>query len=181
MLTAVCAAPSSASMAFCCRSTGAWLSAVAAFQRCLTRNGILAYSFGLRHAVDADHIAAIDNVTRKLMQQAKPPVAIGCMFSLGHSTIVVIGQRWYSSIVWIPSSALVGNRVVGIDGLLFGIPALNHSYFPISLRTARRGPLEIFRTPSNGEFSARMMKIAPEAASAERIRVVVTAAFRGAR
>src|ERR1700674_5390443 len=50
---------------------------------------LLAYSFGLRHAVDADHIAAIDNVTRKLMQQGKRPVAVGLFFSLGHSTVVV--------------------------------------------------------------------------------------------
>ncbi len=48
----------------------------------------LAYSFGLRHSVDADHIAAIDNVTRKLMQQGQRPVAVGFFFSLGHSTIV---------------------------------------------------------------------------------------------
>jgi high-affinity nickel-transport protein len=52
----------------------------------------LAYSFGLRHAVDADHIAAIDNVTRKLMQEGKRPVAVGLMFSLGHSTIVILGS-----------------------------------------------------------------------------------------
>ncbi len=50
---------------------------------------LLAYTFGLRHAVDADHIAAIDNVTRKLMQEGKRPVAVGFFFSLGHSTIVV--------------------------------------------------------------------------------------------
>ena len=49
---------------------------------------LLAYSFGLRHAVDADHIAAIDNVTRKLMQQGQRPVGVGLFFSLGHSTIV---------------------------------------------------------------------------------------------
>jgi high-affinity nickel-transport protein len=42
--------------------------------------------------VDADHIAAIDNVTRKLMQEGKRPVAVGLMFSLGHSTIVVLGS-----------------------------------------------------------------------------------------
>jgi high-affinity nickel-transport protein len=48
----------------------------------------LAYSFGLRHSVDADHIAAIDNVTRKLMQQGQRPVCVGFFFSLGHSTIV---------------------------------------------------------------------------------------------
>ncbi len=49
----------------------------------------LAYSFGLRHAFDADHIAAIDNVTRKLMQEGKRPVGVGFFFSLGHSTIVI--------------------------------------------------------------------------------------------
>jgi high-affinity nickel-transport protein len=49
---------------------------------------LLAYSFGLRHSVDADHIAAIDNVTRKLMQQGQRPVGVGFFFSLGHSTIV---------------------------------------------------------------------------------------------
>src|SRR6201984_1651875 len=51
----------------------------------------LAYSLGLRHAVDADHIAAIDNVTRKMMQAGTRPVAVGFMFSLGHSTIVLVG------------------------------------------------------------------------------------------
>jgi high-affinity nickel-transport protein len=50
----------------------------------------LAYSFGLRHAVDADHIAAIDNTTRKLMQDGQRPAAVGLFFSLGHSTIVVL-------------------------------------------------------------------------------------------
>jgi high-affinity nickel-transport protein len=50
----------------------------------------LAYIFGLRHAVDADHIAAIDNVTRKLMQENKRPTAVGFFFSLGHSTVVVL-------------------------------------------------------------------------------------------
>lgn len=51
---------------------------------------VLAYTFGLRHAVDADHIAAIDNVTRKLMQEGKQPVSAGLFFSLGHSTVVLI-------------------------------------------------------------------------------------------
>ena len=51
---------------------------------------LLAYTFGLRHGVDADHIAAIDNVTRKLMQEGKRPVGVGFFFSLGHSTIVVL-------------------------------------------------------------------------------------------
>ena len=53
---------------------------------------LLAYSLGLRHAVDADHIAAIDNVTRKLMQQGERPVSVGLYFSLGHSTVVVLAS-----------------------------------------------------------------------------------------
>src|SRR5689334_19823857 len=48
----------------------------------------VAYGFGLRHAVDPDHIAAIDNTTRKLMQEGKRPVGVGFFFSLGHSTVV---------------------------------------------------------------------------------------------
>ncbi len=50
----------------------------------------IAYGFGLRHAVDADHIAAIDNTTRKLMQEGQRPVATGFFFSMGHSTIVIL-------------------------------------------------------------------------------------------
>ncbi|CAI2516615.1 HoxN/HupN/NixA family nickel/cobalt transporter [Serratia ficaria] len=73
---------------------GVWLLALAVFRDNATLLGtaLLAYSFGLRHAVDADHIAAIDNVTRKLMQQGKTPVAVGAFFSLGHSTIVVLAS-----------------------------------------------------------------------------------------
>ena len=52
--------------------------------------GTLAYSFGLRHAFDADHISAIDDTTRFLMQRGKKPLASGFFFSLGHSTIVLV-------------------------------------------------------------------------------------------
>ncbi|MHB1238995.1 MAG: HoxN/HupN/NixA family nickel/cobalt transporter [Gammaproteobacteria bacterium] len=52
--------------------------------------GALAYGFGLRHAFDADHIAAIDNVTRKLRQDGQRPLAVGLFFSLGHSTVVIL-------------------------------------------------------------------------------------------
>lgn len=55
----------------------------------LMGTALLAYGFGLRHAVDADHIAAIDNVTRKLMQQGKRPIAVGTWFSLGDRKSVV--------------------------------------------------------------------------------------------
>ncbi|NYF52895.1 HoxN/HupN/NixA family nickel/cobalt transporter [Tunturiibacter gelidoferens] len=75
-------------------NVSAWMWAFLAFRHypVLLGTAFLAYSFGLRHAVDADHIAAIDNVTRKLMQEGKRPVAVGFMFSLGHSTIVVLGS-----------------------------------------------------------------------------------------
>ena len=52
--------------------------------------GGLAYTFGLRHAFDADHISAIDNATRKLLQERKRPVGVGFFFSLGHSTVVFV-------------------------------------------------------------------------------------------
>jgi nickel/cobalt transporter (NiCoT) family protein len=72
-------------------NAAAWLWAVVAFHDypVLLGTAALAYSFGLRHAFDADHIAAIDNVTRKLMQEGRRPVGVGLFFSLGHSTIVV--------------------------------------------------------------------------------------------
>ncbi len=72
-------------------NVAAWAWAVVAFHDypVLLGTAALAYSFGLRHAFDADHIAAIDNVTRKLMQQGQRPVGVGLYFSLGHSTIVV--------------------------------------------------------------------------------------------
>ncbi|MCL4541652.1 MAG: HoxN/HupN/NixA family nickel/cobalt transporter [Chloroflexi bacterium] len=52
--------------------------------------GVIAYTFGLRHAFDADHISAIDNSTRKLLQDGKRPVAVGFFFSLGHSSVVFL-------------------------------------------------------------------------------------------
>jgi high-affinity nickel-transport protein len=71
---------------------GAWVWAILAFHEKPILFGMtfLAYTFGLRHAIDADHIAAIDNVTRKLMQDGKRPVSVGFYFSFGHSTIVFI-------------------------------------------------------------------------------------------
>ncbi len=69
-----------------------WVWAGFAFrlQPVLLGTALLAYGFGLRHAVDADHIAAIDNVTRKLMQEGKRPVTVGFYFAMGHSTVVIL-------------------------------------------------------------------------------------------
>ena len=52
--------------------------------------GVLAYTLGMRHAFDADHIAAIDNTTRKLVSEGKRPLGAGFFFSLGHSSVVLL-------------------------------------------------------------------------------------------
>ncbi len=73
-------------------NVAAWAWAIIEFwdRPVMLGTALLAYTFGLRHAVDADHIAAIDNVTRKLMQQGKRPFAVGLFFSLGHSAVVIL-------------------------------------------------------------------------------------------
>ena len=72
----------------------AWAWALVAFRRypLLLGTALLSYGLGLRHAIDADHIAAIDNVTRKLMQDGRRPIATGLFFSLGHSTVVILAS-----------------------------------------------------------------------------------------
>jgi high-affinity nickel-transport protein len=72
-------------------NVAAWAWALISFRgsAVLLGTASLAYSFALRHAFDADHIAAIDNVTRKLVQERQRPVAVGLYFALGHSTVVV--------------------------------------------------------------------------------------------
>jgi high-affinity nickel-transport protein len=111
-----------------------WLWALTAFHAypLLMGTAFVAYTFGLRHAVDADHIAAIDNVTRKLMQQGQRPVGVGLFFSLGHSTIVfglsiaialtsiALKDRfdWFKSV-----GGIVGTTVSA--GFLIGIALIN--------------------------------------------------------
>src|SRR3984893_15882292 len=78
--------------------------------------GGLAYSFGLRHAFDADHISAIDNTTRKLLQDGKKPVGVGFFFSLGHSSVVLIIALALGFAI-----RLVVDGVVGENGTLKNI------------------------------------------------------------
>ena len=98
--------------------------------------GLTAYTLGLRHAFDADHIGAIDNTTRKLMADGQRPLSVGFFFSLGHSTVVFVlaflfslGVRGLSGSVESDSSALhkltgvIGPSVSG--GFLFLIGILN--------------------------------------------------------
>jgi high-affinity nickel-transport protein len=97
---------------------GAWIWAIIVLpdKPILLGTAFLAYTFGLRHAVDADHIAAIDNVTRKLMQEGKRPVSVGFFFSLGHSTVVIV----LSLIVYMTASAFQNqlDSLKGIGGVI---------------------------------------------------------------
>jgi nickel/cobalt transporter (NiCoT) family protein len=98
--------------------------------------GVTAYTLGMRHAFDADHISAIDNTTRKLMAEGKRPMSVGLFFSLGHSTIVFvlaflfsIGVKALSGPVSDDNSQLhnVSNWIgTGVSGaFLYVIAALN--------------------------------------------------------
>ena len=96
-------------------NVAAWIWAFLAFahQPVLIGTAVLAYSLGLRHAIDADHIAAIDNVTRTLMQEGKRPVAVGFFFALGHSTVVVVASVAVALTANVLSDQLVSYRAIG--------------------------------------------------------------------
>jgi nickel/cobalt transporter (NiCoT) family protein len=82
----------------------AWAFALFGDRPTVLATALLAWVFGLRHAVDADHIAAIDNVVRKLMQADGAPHSVGLYFALGHSTVVVV------------ATLLLALGVVGLGG-----------------------------------------------------------------
>jgi len=91
------------------------LFAVAAGQPTILALGGLAYTFGLRHAFDADHIAAIDNTTRKLLQDGHKPVGVGFFFSLGHSTVVfLVAAALGLAVKWI----FDGGQLASVGGVL---------------------------------------------------------------
>ncbi len=93
----------------------AWAWAGAAFHDHPTLLGtaLLAWVFGLRHAVDADHIAAIDNSVRKLMQEGQHPQTVGLWFSLGHSTIVVLASLAIATTAAAMQGRLEGAKEIG--------------------------------------------------------------------
>jgi high-affinity nickel-transport protein len=83
--------------------------------------GGLAYTFGLRHAFDADHITAIDNMTRKLLQSGQKPIGVGFFFSLGHSTVVfLIAVALGFAVKWVVQGVNTGQlkMIGGAVGLL---------------------------------------------------------------
>jgi nickel/cobalt transporter (NiCoT) family protein len=113
-----------------CFNAGAWIWAFLAFhdKPVLLRTAFLAYTFGLRHGVDADHIAAIDNVTRKLMQEGRRPLSVGFFFSLGHSTIVVV-----ASLVVFLTATVVATQLDAVKSV-----SLTSSRSPAATRASRR-------------------------------------------
>ncbi|HEY2201597.1 MAG TPA: HoxN/HupN/NixA family nickel/cobalt transporter [Solirubrobacteraceae bacterium] len=123
--------------------------------------GVAAYTLGLRHAFDVDHISAIDNTTRKLMAEGKRPLSVGFWFSLGHSTIVFalalllsIGIRSLDGQVAHRGSSLhevtglIGTLVSG--GFLYVIAAIN---IGILLTVVR-----VFRAMRTGNYDERELE-----------------------
>jgi high-affinity nickel-transport protein len=99
----------------------------------------LAYTLGLRHAFDADHIASIDNTVRKLVQQKENPTGVGFFFSLGHSSVVFImsiitacSMKWAQNNI--PQlkqiGSMIGVTVSGIFLILIGILNLYRTFAP---------------------------------------------------
>jgi high-affinity nickel-transport protein len=93
----------------------AWAAAFVLFrdQPLLLGTALLAWSFGLRHAVDADHIAAIDNVTRKLRQDGKRPLTVGLWFALGHSAVVVLASAAIAATATLLTTRFEAFRAIG--------------------------------------------------------------------
>jgi high-affinity nickel-transport protein len=116
--------------------------------------GGLAYSFGLRHAFDADHISAVDDTTRYLMQRGKKPLGVGFFFSLGHSTVVLamalaIAAATRTVQRHLPALQRVGGTVGGIVSgtFLLLIAALD---FVILL-----GILDVWEKTKSGDYAPR--------------------------
>jgi nickel/cobalt transporter (NiCoT) family protein len=116
--------------------------------------GVTAYTLGMRHAFDADHIAAIDNTTRKLMAEGKRPVSVGFWFALGHSTIVILLAAGIAAGIRAATSLTNGNSPARQElgtvstlvsgGFLYLIAALN--------LVALVGILKVFRSMRAGRF-----------------------------
>jgi len=136
--------------------------------------GVLAYTLGMRHAFDADHIAAIDNTTRKLIQDGKRPVSVGYFFSLGHSTIVFVlavllnfGIRALNGAVKNDGSGLhhwtgiIGTSVSGtflyLIGLLNLIVLISIIRVSKEMRQGRYDDAELERQLDNRGFMNRLL------------------------
>jgi nickel/cobalt transporter (NiCoT) family protein len=132
----------------------------------LLGTALLAYTFGLRHAVDADHISAIDNVTRKLMQDGRRPVGVGFFFSLGHSTIVVV-----LTLAIVASATAIKGLLPSLEGFgsiagtaisaifLFIIAAINAFVLVDLVRTTHQSEESLAQRGLLGRIFAPMLKM----------------------
>jgi high-affinity nickel-transport protein len=132
--------------------------------------GIVSYVLGLRHAVDADHIAAIDNTTRKLIQQGKRPVTVGMWFSLGHSVIVIaltvaliIATRAVANAVpaFESGGAILGTTITGVFLFIIGLVNLMivlgvYKTFK-ALKTGQIGTAQVDESMNKNSFMNRTM------------------------
>ena len=132
------------------------LFAVAAGRPTILALGGLAYTFGLRHAFDADHIAAIDNTTRKLLQDGRKPVGVGFFFSLGHSTVVfLIAAALGLTVKWIVDGqlrtvgGLLGTVVSGGFLILIGLLNLVILF----------GIVRVYRKLKSGEYDEHSLEL----------------------
>ena len=136
----------------------------------LIGTAFLAYLFGLRHAVDADHIAAIDNVVRKLMQEGKHPFSAGFFFSLGHSTIVV-----FASVAIAATAAAMHGRLGAWHALGGSVGTAVSALFLILVGTANlfilKGLWASFRGARGGRPAAEQDREALLAARGFLVRI----------
>jgi high-affinity nickel-transport protein len=130
-------------------NAAAWAWAFAAFhdRPALLGTALLAWSLGLRHAVDADHIAAIDNATRKLMQEGRRPLTVGLFFALGHSTVVVLASVGVAAAV-----PLFGEQLARIGSIGGTIGALVSVFFLLAIAAYNIIVLRSLR-PAQGQES----------------------------
>ena len=141
-----------------------WSLALATFsgRPTLLALALLAFTFGLRHGADADHIAAIDNVTRKLMDQGRAPVAAGLFFSLGHGSVVLVATAVLASVAGaadLPLAHAFG-QVVGpvVSGLfLLTIAAANIVTLLHAWRQLRSAPAPAHPHAAPGGLLARIL------------------------
>jgi high-affinity nickel-transport protein len=120
--------------------------------------GILAYTLGLRHGVDADHIVAIDNTTRKLLQDGERPLTVGTWFSLGHSTVVV-----GLVVALVIATQSVANQIPGLQssGAIVGTTVSGVFLFLIGLINAIivMGIYETFKTMKQGKLNESELEV----------------------
>ncbi|MBC9728934.1 HoxN/HupN/NixA family nickel/cobalt transporter [Streptomyces sp. TRM68367] len=122
--------------------------------------GITAYTLGMRHAFDADHIAAIDNTTRKLMADGKRPVSVGFWFALGHSSVVVLLAALIAGGTQLAGRVMdEGSRTHQVLGVLGTTVSGTFLYLIAALNlVALLGILKVFKAMRAGSYDERELE-----------------------